>query len=110
MDSTFLIDWRIKSPMRKSETGGAEQVEAGLLFLVLELDPEHLSLADLTRRMSEKSSRGEEGEASRVAHRPPGAARGGGQGPAAPDPAGGCSQLSWSKRPRTARFAWHVRA
>ena len=29
-----------------------EQVEAGLLFLVLELDPRHLSLAELTQRMS----------------------------------------------------------
>ena len=35
--------------MRRSEGGDAEQVEAGLLFLVLELDPEHLTLAELTR-------------------------------------------------------------
>ena len=38
--------------MRRSEGGDAEQVEAGLLFLVLELDPEHLTLAELTQRMS----------------------------------------------------------
>lgn len=44
----------------------AEQVEAGLLFLVLELDPEHLSLADLTQRMSERSSRARESEASSI--------------------------------------------
>lgn len=30
----------------------AKQVEAGLLFLVLELDPQNLNLADLTQRMS----------------------------------------------------------
>lgn len=36
-----------------SEAGhSTEQVEAGLLFLVLDLDPEHLSVVELEQRMT----------------------------------------------------------
>ena len=54
--------------MRRSEGGDAEQVEAGLLFLVLELDPEHLTLAELTQRMSADAPRRRREEASAVDH------------------------------------------
>lgn|GEM_PF-3146828 len=47
--------------------GPEEQVEAGLLFLVLELEPEHLSLPELTRRMSAKAPRRRAREAGAVA-------------------------------------------
>lgn len=52
--------------MRRSEGGDAEQVEAGLLFLVLELDPEHLTLAELTQRMSGDDPHRREKEAGAV--------------------------------------------
>ena len=44
----------------------AEQVEAGLLFLVLELDPEHRTLAELTQRMSANDPHRREKEAGAV--------------------------------------------
>ena len=44
----------------------AEQVEAGLLFLALELDPEHRTLAELTQRMSANDPHRREKEAGAV--------------------------------------------
>lgn len=44
----------------------AEQVEAGLLFLVLELDPEHVGLAELSRRMNVESLQRQRKEANAV--------------------------------------------
>lgn len=52
--------------MQRSEGGDSEQVEAGLLFLVLELDPEHLTLAELTQRMSGDEPDRQEKEAGAV--------------------------------------------
>ena len=52
-----------------SETGhSAEEVEAGLLFLVLELDPEHLSVVELGRRMSADNPRRRKAEMATVGH------------------------------------------
>lgn len=52
--------------MQTSEGGDSEQAEAGLLFLVLELDPEHLTLAELTQRMSGDAPDRREKEAGAV--------------------------------------------
>jgi len=43
-----------------------EQVEAGLLFLVLDLDPEHLTVAELGRRMAPADPRRREEESVAV--------------------------------------------
>ena len=45
----------------------AEPVEAGLLFLVLDLDPEHLSVAALAQKMMAKDPRRRDEEMEAVA-------------------------------------------
>lgn len=43
-----------------------ERVEAGLLFLVLDLDPEHLSVVELEQRMTADDPRRREAEIATV--------------------------------------------
>ena len=53
--------------MRTTTEGrGSQPVESGLLFVVLELHPEHLSLAELAQRMSGGSVKSKDEEASDI--------------------------------------------